>query len=395
MPFANKWPYEIVIYFTGAKFRQLYGNIDASLIVRKAVYRGFFIMKFRFFSVAVISVLLLNTLGFAAADTRSSILAKKRAAAKLVSLLPASDAIAVFDSKRFLDDALPKVLSANQPMLGEIVSKVKEMESRTGIDLRKLDQVAVGVAMKRVSPTEVDYEPVVTANGDINVENLVSAAKTASKGSFREEKAGARTIYIFSGKDVAVNTTARPANSKLAAAMDKLMAGLTKKEVAVTAYDAGTLVMGSPERVRQTLGPKTNTDTVVRNLLPSPDSYVLAFAARTNGMLGKLLPLDTDMLGENLDSIQFMTGSMDVVAGTTSVQMMARTQKAGQAAGLKDTLEGLQLVGNAFLGNSKRADQQVYGRMLKNAKFAARGTDVMFDLAIPQTDIDILISGLK
>ncbi len=352
-------------------------------------------MKFRFFSVAVISVLLLNAVGFAAADTRSSILAKKRATAKLVSLLPASDAIAVFDSKRFLGDALPKVLSANQPMLGEIMTKVQEMESRTGIDLRKLDQVAVGVAMKQVSSTEVDYEPVVIANGEINVEDLVSAAKTASKGSFREEKIGVRTIYIFSGKDVAANTTTRPTNSKLAAAMDKLIAGLTKKEVAVTAYDAGTLVMGSPERVRQTLGPKTNTDSTVRSLLPSPDSYVLAFAARTNGMLGKLLPLDADMLGENLDSIQFMTGSMDVVAGTTSLQMMARAQKAEQAAGLKDTLEGLQLVGKAFLGNSKRADQQVYGRMLTNAKFAARGKDVSFDLAIPQTDIDILIGGLK
>ncbi len=352
-------------------------------------------MKFRFFSLAAISLLLLNTVGFAIVDTRNAILAKKRASAKLVSLLPSSDGIAIFDSKQFLDDALPRVLSANQPMLSEIMAKVGEIESRIGIDLRKFSQVAVGVSMKQVSATEVDYDTVAIAGGDVNVENVIAAAKAASKSPVREEKVGARTIYIFSRKDIAASTTARPANSKIAASMDKLMAGLTKKEIALTAYDAGTLVMGSPERVRQTLAATAKTDSDIRNLLPSRETSVVSFAARTNGMLGRLLPLDADMLGANLDSIQYMTGSMDVAAGSTAVQMMARTKKAEQAGDLKTTLEGLQMVGKAFLGGSKRLDQQVYARMLGNAKFANRGTDVSLDLAIPQTDIDILIGGLK
>ena len=256
-------------------------------------------------------------------------------------------------------------------------------------------QLAVGASMKKVSPTEIDYETVAIASGDINVDGVIAAARAASKSPVREEKIGVRTVYIFSGKDLAAQAPSAPANSKLAAAMDKLITGLGKKEIAVTAYDAGTLVIGMPERVRQTLTSKAKNDADVRSLLPASGTSVVAFAARTNGMLGSLLPLDADMLGENLNSIQYMTGTMDVAAGSTSVQMMARTQKAEQAVGLKDTLDGLKLVGKAFLGNSKRLDQQVYARMLDNAKIGIRATDVTFDLTVAQADIDILIGGLK
>ena len=341
-------------------------------------------------------MLLANSVVFAGPDTRSSVTAKKRASARLVSLLPQSDGIAVIDSKRFLDDALPKVLSANQPMLAEVMSKVKDMEAKTGIDLRKFNQLTVGVATKQVTPTEVDFEAVAIASGDLDVATVVNAARAAAKGPVREEKIGARTVYIFSGKELATKVPAAPANSKIASAFDSLIAGMGKKEVAVTAYDSGTLVIGVPERVRQTLlDSKTKNDADVRSLLPATGTAVLAFAFRTNGLLDKLLSLDADVLGANLSSIQYLTGSMDVTAGSTSLQAMARTTKPEQAADLKTTLEGLQMVGKAFLGASKRLDQQVYGRMLQNAKFAARGTDVTLDLAVPQGDIDILVGGLK
>ena len=75
--------------------------------------------------------------------------------------------------------------------------------------------------------------------------------------------------------------------------------------------------------------------------------------------------------------------------------MLARTKKAEQATGLKDTLAGLQMIGRSFLGGSKRADQQVYVRMLKNAKIDSRGNDVTLDLLVPQADIDILVAGIK
>ena len=108
-----------------------------------------------------------------------------------------------------------------------------------------------------------------------------------------------------------------------------------------------------------------------------------------------MLPLDNDELGKNIDSIQYIAGSLEVSAAGTSLQMLARTAKPEQAQGLKDTLDGLQLIGGAIFGNSKRNDQQVYGRMIKNAKFDIRGNDVTLDLLVPQADIDILVAGIK
>ncbi|MEO6654913.1 MAG: hypothetical protein ABIO36_02420 [Pyrinomonadaceae bacterium] len=350
-------------------------------------------MKTRFFVSAAIAVLVLNIVGLSAADIRRSKVAKRQAT-RLVTLLPASDGVAVFDSKRFLDEALPKVLSANQPMLGEIMAKIKEMETRTGVDLRKFDQVAVGVAYKQVSAKETDFEPVAIASGDINAGALIAVAKLASNGTYREEKIGDRTVYIFSAKDVTHKTAAKNSNSKIAGYLDKAIQGLSK-EIAITALDKNTLVIGVIGRVRETLAGQTRIAADISSLLSVKETAVMSFALKPPGGMSHLLPLDNDELGKNIDSIQYLSGSLDVAAIGTSLQMSARTKMAEQAVGLKDTIEGLQVLGAMFFGGSKRADQQVYGRMIKNAKIVARGSDVTLDLLVPQADIDVLIAGVK
>ncbi len=350
-------------------------------------------MKIRFFAAAVIAVMLSNFAAFAAVDNHKR-KTKKRQTNRLVTLLPASDGVAVFEAKRFLDEGLPKLLSANQPMLGEIMAKVNEMENRTGIDLRKFEQVAVGVGYKQISAKETDFEPVLIASGDINAGALIAVAKLASKGTYREEKIGERTVYIFVPKDALQKTTVTTTNSKISSGMDSALKSLTK-EVAVTALDSNTLVIGTLPRVRETLSGTTHVGADVTGLLSQKETAVMTFAMRPPGGMAKLLPLDDDELGKNLDSIQFISGSLDIAAIGTSLQVLARTQKPEQATGLKDTLAGLQMIGRTFLGGSKRPDQQVYARMLKNAKIDNRGNDVTLDLLVPQADIDILIAVVK
>lgn len=368
--------------------------IRASLVLVKTfILKGIMKMKFRYSSFLLAAMLLLNSVGFAASDTPRAAAAKKRAAAnRLVSLLPASDGIAVFDANRFLGEGLPKVLASNQPMLAEITGKIDAMSAKTGIDLKKFDQVAVGVALKQVSPTETDYDTVAIASGAVNTGGLIEAAKASAKGKFREESRGSRTVYIFNMKDVAFQNTSAPAGSKVGSFFDKMLNSITNKEVAVVVYDPSTIIMGSPARVMQALETRSNGDADVRALLPARDTAVVSFAARTNGMLSKLIPLDTDLLGENIDSIQYMAGSLDLAAPDTNLNVLARTKKPEQAKSLKETLDGLKLVGKAFLGSSKRTDQQVYGRMLENARITATGSDVALSLKVPQADLDILLA---
>lgn len=350
-------------------------------------------MKTRFFASTAIAVLLLNVVGLSFGDTRRN-KAKRTQTTRLVSLLPASDGVLVFDSKRFLTDALPKALSSNQAMLAEIMAKIAEVETRTGIDLRKFDQVAVGVAIKQVSAKEKDYDAVMIATGDMSAGALVAAAKLASNGKYREEKIGDRTVYIFSAKDVARKTPVKITNSKVAGAIDKALSHLTK-EIAVATLDTGTLAVASPSRMRETIEGKSRVAADVTALLSAKETAVMTFALKTPGGMSTMLPLDNDELGKNIDAIRYIAGSLDVSAAGTSLQLLARTAKPDQAQGLKDTLDGLQMIGGAIFGNSKRNDQQVYGRMIKNAKFDIRGNDVTLDLLVPQADIDILIAGIK
>ncbi|MEQ1606194.1 MAG: hypothetical protein ABL999_15135 [Pyrinomonadaceae bacterium] len=349
-------------------------------------------MRAKFLAVSVIVVLLLNIIGSAGLDARTARI-KKAEITRLVNLLPASDGVVVFDSKRFVNDALPKILSANQPMLTEVMSKITEMETTTGIDLRKFEQVTVGVAIKVVSPKEYDYEPVALANGDINAGALVAVAKLASKGTYREEKIGDKTVFIFTPKDVVQKTT-KPTNSKVADVIDKALKGLTK-EVAVTALDKNTIAIGSVPRIRQTIAGGTRIGADVTSLLSIKETSVLSFAVKAPAGLSRMVPLDNDELGANLDAIEYLSGSVDVAVAGTSLLISARTKKAEQAQSLKDTLDGLKMVGGAIFGGSKRADQQIYGRLIKNAKVESHGNDVSLELLVPQADIDGMIGSIR
>jgi len=234
----------------------------------------------------------------------------------------------------------------------------------------------------------------VLASGDINAGALVAVAKLTSNGTYREEKVGSKSIFVFTPKDVIQKSAVKTTNSKIAAAFDRLSKSFSK-EIAIASIDKNTIAIGTLVRVRETLEGGSHPSADITSLLSTRTDSVGSFAGRIPSGISQLLPVDNDQLGSDISSIQYIAGSMDVTAAGTSVQMMARTKKPEQAAALKDSLEGLQIIGGAIFGNSKRPDQQIYGRMIKAAKFGARGTDVALDLLVPQSDIDALVAGIK
>jgi hypothetical protein len=349
-------------------------------------------MKNKIFAAFTVGALLLNFAGISLADADAK--KAKRQGNELVALLPVSDAVVSLDVKRFFNDALPKLLSANQTVLAEITAKLDEMHQKTGIDLRQFDQVAAGFAMKQIGPKEVDFDPAIIARGSIPAGGLVGIAKLASNGTYREEKVGDRTVYIFSVKEIAAKNAPKVSDSKIAGAIGRAVDGLSR-EIALVSLDARTLAFGSVARIRQTLTSKLHVDAELSTLLSRNPNSVGSFAAKTPAGMSKFLPLENDELGKTLDSIRFLSGSMDVTEGNTVVQMTARSLNADKAQSLLETLQGLQVVGKAFLGGAKGADKQVYARMIDNVKFNRTGSEVTLDLAVPQSDIDILIGGIK
>ncbi len=346
-------------------------------------------MQHRFFAAVVAAVLLFQTVGLAAADTRRAKVKNK--AARLVAMLPASDGVAVFDAKRFFDMALPSVLSANQPLLSDITAKIAEIETRTGINLRGFEQVAVGLTVKAGTANNIDIDAVAIASGEVNVAALIDAAKTAANGTHTEEIVAGKTVLIFMPK---LSVSPSAANSKIGPIVDKFASSFDIG-VAVAAIDGTTLAVGSPARVRDTITGRSRLTADLSSLLSTKGSSVATFAVRNGGLLATLLPYESDELGKRISLIRTLSGSVDVSNGGLTSSMTVRTATTKDALGLKDLIEVLRDTGVMAWSSSKNADKQLYGRVLKSVKIESRLNSISFDLTIPQADLDRLVVKLK
>ncbi len=354
-------------------------------------------MKKKIFAVLVGCAFLLNAVGIVFADTKAK--KKTNRDTQLAALLPASEGALTLNVQRLFNEALPQILSGNQPMLNGILGKIDEIKSNVGIDLRQFEQVAIGVKSKQTSSAVIDFEPIVLARGSFNAGALLAVAKVASRGKYREEKIGDKIVYVFTLKELIDKNKPSTANPKVKdsifeKAIDKMFSGLSN-ELAVTVYDNSTLAIGSLARVREMFDSKTRISREILDLAGRKPNAVISFGTNLPSGLSNFVNLDNDELGKKIDAIRQISGAMDVIDGNAVVSMMARTLKADQAQSLQETLEGLQLVGKALLGSSKSADKKVYGRMVDNAKISRNGNEVMLDLQVPNSDINILIGEKK
>jgi hypothetical protein len=336
---------------------------------------------------------LLNGFGmvFAAPETNKSTVQT----VPLAALLPASDGVVTVNMRRALSEALPQVLASNPTMLNKILGEFDQIKNETGLDLRQFDQIAVGVSTKKISAKDTTFEPIILARGTFNSGALLALAKVAAKGKYREEKISGKTAYVFSAKQAiaqAKSKTTDPKGSVFEKTVDNMFKGFSD-EIAVTAYDTNTLAIGSVLRVRETFDTKTRVGTDVLDLVNRKPNSIMSFGIKLPAGLSQFVDLDNDEIGKNLEAIRQIFGSVDVGGGLATVSLTARTLEAAQAKTLHETLEGLQMIGKAFIGGGKGADKKVYARMIENAKISQSGNEVMLDLQVAQSDIDILISA--
>ena len=350
-------------------------------------------MRRKTFTAATAAILVLSfVLGaFAAVDKKRPVKRGPKAQANpLVALLPASDAVATINGKRFFGEALPKVLSANQKLLGEILGRVDSLESKTGVDLRRFDSFAAGINIIKKESNDFDYDPVVVARGAVDTASLIESAKKSAEGRYREETIAGRTVYVISAAEIAGQLKNSNAGTNAVVKDVEI-----KNDIAVSALDSATVVVGNLNRVRETLEHKTSVNAELASLLTKKAPAVVNFAGNVPGGMSSLLPLDNDELGATIDSIKTIYGSVDVAAGQGIISLTGRTVQAKQAADLKGTLEGLRDLGKGLLGASKNADKKLYARLLSNIRITQAANEISLDLAMPQADIDALVAIFK
>jgi hypothetical protein len=348
-------------------------------------------MKKKIFALLTIWTVMFSAVGVGFADTKDSKKAKTNN--QLLALLPPSEAAIAVDAKRLFAEALPQILSANQPMLAEIVGKFEEIKSRTGIDYKQFQQIAVGISSIKASESGYEFEPLVLARGQFNASGVMTVAKTVANGKYREEKIGERAVYVFSPREAIEQNKDKINNSKFADIIGKFLVGLNK-EMALTTYDNNTLVLGSLGRVREMFEAKTRISAEVLSLVARKPNALANFGAQLPTGLAPFMQLDDDTLGNSLAGIREISGSLDLTGGNTVVSVVAKTAEPAQAQNLKNTLVGFKGFAGILTG-SKREDQKIYGRMLQNVKIAQTGSEVTLDLQVPQTDIDILVGAKK
>lgn len=330
-------------------------------------------------------VLALAPIAVPAFDSKVS---RKAPVAPLASLLPASDAVVTFEVDRFFSQALPQILSGNEKLFGEMMSKVDEIRQMTGIDLRQFDEVAVGVSAAGPSPDKADYQPLILARGKFSSDALVAIVKIAGSGRYREEQVGERTIYIFSPSEIAAKNKPK-GTSTMDSVLATVIANLDR-EMALTAYDGGTLALGTTSRVKEFLGGKSKADAEILSAVGRKKSSLLSIAMRTPKGMEQFLNLDNDTLGNSLKGIRMVSGAMDVADSNATLSLSAKMATVEQAAGIKQTLDGFKSFLPALFGGGKQSNQ-VYGRLVENARITRVGTSVSLSLAIPQSDIDVLV----
>lgn len=351
-------------------------------------------MKIRFYVFAAALFCSAMLFSGAAAQTKAKPAAKPKAVQnKLLKLLPPSDAAFSLDAKRVFDESMPRVFSANQPMLNDIMAKVELVKTRTGIDLRQFEKVVGGMSAIRATETGYDYEPLILARGSFASANVIKAAKAAAAGKFREEKIGDRTVYVFSPQEVTNENKKVTDNSFLSGILEKMMAGLNK-EIAISEFDGSTVVIGSLARVREIFLSTPRIDAAMQALVERKPTSVVSFGARMPKGFEGVFDLDDDMLGQNLKAIREIAGSVDIGTDKSDLAIIAKTAEPSQAQALKDMLAGIQSVFVPVLKSSKRAEQQMYGRLLESLKMNSAGNEVTMDLSIPQDDVNKLVALL-
>lgn len=349
-------------------------------------------MKIRVFAFAAIAFLLSNfaSVGSAGPTTKS---VKRAKSNQLVAMLPASDAVATFDVKRFFDEALPTLLASNQPLLADVLAKVEKMNTTTGIDIRQFDLVAAGITAEQLAEGKYDVDGVMIARGDVNTAQMISLAKKAAGDKYKEETVNGKTMYVFAAGELVKQkapAVVDPSKQELA---EKVAAKMLK-EIAVSAVDANTLAFGGVAKVREALEGKTKVGTDITELLNRKEFAAMNMAGKLPTGLKSFVPVANDELGNSIDSIKYFFGSMDVANGQMAMSVTARTQQISQAKQLYETLDVMQAFGKAALGSSKRTDQQLYARLIEKLVVARSGTEVSMDLVVPQADLDQLMAIL-
>ncbi|HEY2961277.1 MAG TPA: hypothetical protein VGJ37_02610 [Pyrinomonadaceae bacterium] len=335
-------------------------------------------MKRKFLNLAIVALAVCSSQALA---TQTRARNATPAATSLLSQLPESDAVAHVKLRQLLSEAMPRILASNPARLAEVNASLESFKTRTGLDPRMFEQVAVGARFSFPSEGVTKVQTVALANGAFSPAAMIAAGRVASNGAYREEKYQGRTIYIFKLDE----------NIRLLGLFD-----FKVTELAAAPLDANVIALGDPAAVHalidaSRLRKRPNADLIA--LASRDPNAVIGFGANVTEQLIKNLDIGNAPIATDLATLRQVYGSVGTTETDLDLFLAARALNADAAKSLGDTLEGLKQFGALLVGRLSGAKGVLAKSALANMKIVTAANELQIRTAVPQADIGSLMGN--
>lgn len=265
--------------------------------------------------------------------------------ADTLARLPVSEAVMYFDVQRLFTDALPRAFVNSTVRLDEISRDIEAFKTRTGIDARAFDVVAVSLKftprLKSLFPPQgtLQINPVVIARGRFDANRIFAAGQQAVRSNDAVSSRVAQDKEI-TYKGVRIYTVKIDENVKILGLIN-----LSEREISIAALDANTLAIGKPQTVRATIDANMGGKRVSAELLQlatRQSGALMGFAGFVPAVVSKRVDLGDKELSRRVAAVRALYGGVTINADSFEMLTTLRTTDASAAQELSQTLKALQ-----------------------------------------------------
>lgn len=334
-------------------------------------------MKRKFLNLAIVILAVCSSQALAQTRNRNN----APAPTGLLASLPESDAVAQIKLRQLLSDAMPRILASNPARLAEANASIESFKTRTGLDPRMFEQIALGVRFTFPSEGVTKTQTVALANGTFSPAAMVAAGRVASNGAYREEKYQGKTIYIFK-----LDETIRLFG----------MFNFRIGELAAAPIDANVLALGDPAGVHAAIDATSSRKRANAELIALANrdpNALIGFGSNLSEQLIRNVDFGNAPIAADLSKLKQVYGSVGSTEKDLELFLAARAVNAEAAKNLGDTIEGLKQFGALFVGRMSGAKGVLAKSALANMKIVTATNEIQIRTAVPQADVGPLMGG--
>lgn len=319
-------------------------------------------------------------------------------ASELLSLLPASDAVAFMDAQRAVAEVIPHIFANDSETLARVNSEIDKFREHTGTDARSFDAIALAARFKQGS-LATDFV-VGLVRGRFNASEALTKGLAKAKAEAEAKKRRVPQWKEVQYEGVTIYTENQTGGFCMAA------------------VDANTVAFGDLSGIKAMLdaraGRAPRVDSSLIELATLNASAVGGFAANVPaGTVKQFAGGDGDEFGEAFKSIRQVYGFADANGANGTLSVALRSETNEQAQALAEKLSSLKQLAAVFMSRSKtqsksnnmddispdlapmRAKMEALplSKWIKDVTITAEGNDVRLRLEEPLADIGVVFSA--